>query len=263
MTMNNEKTDMGVYQDWKAGKPANNYRVNPELISLREWFKDQGLQVIVKLASIELTPDKPRYSGGSWHVEGMKNEHIVATSIYYYDVENTTPSHLSFRQGAEIDELDLRYEQDDHEPLATVFGTESMRDEPAIQEIGRIATPEGRILAFPNTLQHAVEPFELVDKTKPGHRRFLVLWLVDPHYRVVSTRNVVPQQHSWWAEEALTAVDFGTLPQEVVDMVKGEIGDWPMGLDEAKAYRLKLMAERTRATEAAVNRHDYYNLCEH
>jgi len=26
--------------------------------------------VIVKLANIHLTPDKPTYKGGSWHVEG-------------------------------------------------------------------------------------------------------------------------------------------------------------------------------------------------
>jgi hypothetical protein len=25
----------------------------------------------VKLANIELTPDKPEYDGGSWHVEGQ------------------------------------------------------------------------------------------------------------------------------------------------------------------------------------------------
>jgi hypothetical protein len=32
-------------------------------------FKDQGLQVIVKLASVELTPEKPGYGDGSWHLE--------------------------------------------------------------------------------------------------------------------------------------------------------------------------------------------------
>lgn len=37
-------------------------------ISLRELFKESGLQIIVKMASIELTPEKPEFSGGSWHV---------------------------------------------------------------------------------------------------------------------------------------------------------------------------------------------------
>ena len=40
-------------------------------IPLRDKFRDSGLQVIVKLANIELTPEKPRYEGGSWHVEGQ------------------------------------------------------------------------------------------------------------------------------------------------------------------------------------------------
>lgn len=31
-------------------------------------FKDSGLQIIVKMASIELTPDKPEFPIGGWHV---------------------------------------------------------------------------------------------------------------------------------------------------------------------------------------------------
>lgn len=31
----------------------------------------EHIQVIVKLANIHLSPDKPRYEGGSWHVEGQ------------------------------------------------------------------------------------------------------------------------------------------------------------------------------------------------
>lgn len=34
-------------------------------------FAHRGLQVIVKLANIELTPQNPKYEGGSWHVEGQ------------------------------------------------------------------------------------------------------------------------------------------------------------------------------------------------
>lgn len=36
--------------------------------NLREKFKDSGLQVIVKMASIELTPEKPDFPAGGWHV---------------------------------------------------------------------------------------------------------------------------------------------------------------------------------------------------
>jgi hypothetical protein len=40
-------------------------------VDLRRDFTRTGLQVIVKLANIHLTPDKPNYAGGSWHVEGQ------------------------------------------------------------------------------------------------------------------------------------------------------------------------------------------------
>ena len=38
-------------------------------LNLKEKFGGR-LQVIVKLANIELTPEKSRYEGGTWHVEG-------------------------------------------------------------------------------------------------------------------------------------------------------------------------------------------------
>lgn len=233
-------------------------------VKIQEHFRDLGLQVIVKLAGIELTPENAKYEGGSWHLEGMLNEHIVATSIYYYDVENVTDSHLRFRQNATLDDWNLDYEQDDHEPLAKIFGTESMRDEPAVQEIGRVATNEGRLLVFPNTLQHRVESFELKDVTKPGHRRFLLLWLVDPYYRVVSTANVPPQRHDWWADEGLRKViDASKLPPELSKMVEDEVAEYPMSMEQAKKLRLELMEERTNFGEAVELIVEEYNLCEH
>ena len=45
---------------------------------LREVYgcKGRGLQVIVKMLNIELTPEKPRYEGESWQVMGqMVSEH--------------------------------------------------------------------------------------------------------------------------------------------------------------------------------------------
>ena len=43
--------------------------------SLVDLRKDFGkLQIIMKLANIHLTSDKPEYKGGVWHVEGQLNE---------------------------------------------------------------------------------------------------------------------------------------------------------------------------------------------
>ena len=96
-------------------------------------LKGRTLQVIVRLANIVLTPERPEYPGGRWHVEGllwsgshrwvnaepanpqgMRNEMIVSSFIYvssnnpralrvltasqYYDSENISESKLSFRR---------------------------------------------------------------------------------------------------------------------------------------------------------------------
>src|SRR3954468_1283552 len=115
-------------------------------VRIQKIARNEGLQVIVKLASIKLTPDKPGYRGGNWHIEGMMNEHITATAIYYYDVQNTTESRIRFRQEAWLDDMQFNYEQDDHGPLSEIFGTNSLRTDPGIQELGSVATPQGRLL---------------------------------------------------------------------------------------------------------------------
>jgi hypothetical protein len=233
-----EPGELKSYELWKSSQSRQ---------CIEDMFRKRGLQVIVKLSSIELTPEKPDYAGGSWHLEGMLNEGIVATSIYYYDIDNVTESRIRFSQEADLDPYDLQYEQSDHDPLCITFGTESMCDEPAVQEIGSIATRHGRIIAFPNTMRHKVEPFGLADRTKPGHRRYLVLWLVDPHMRIMSTADVPPQQLSWAEGTRMDEASKGSL----------------MTLEEAKAYRLELMKERTSLNDAVEDNVDLYNLCEH
>ena len=74
----------------------------PYTITLEDKFRLQGLQVIVKINSIELTPNKPVYPGSSWQLEGQLNEHVVATAIYSFEVENITETRISFRQETSI-----------------------------------------------------------------------------------------------------------------------------------------------------------------
>lgn len=196
-------------------------------------LRGRRLQVIVKLATIHLTPDKPEYPGGSWHVEGMLNERIVSTAIYYWDSENITESRLSFR--AALDDPD--YEQNDDNGLREVYGLE---DEDALnQMLGSTSTPAGRCLAFPNILQHRVDSFRLMDPTRPGHRKILAFFLVDPSEKIVSTSDVPPQQP--WSDTST------------------------MTLEQAREYREQLMQER----KFFVDEHNEqlyereFSLCEH
>ncbi|PPQ85699.1 hypothetical protein CVT26_005855, partial [Gymnopilus dilepis] len=272
----------------------------PPKFGLREVYggRGRGLQVIVKLANIELTPEKPRYERGSWHVEGQMNEHIVASALYYYSNENITPSHLSFR--AQLDQeaatVDISYPQSEHGWLSTIFGCE--QGESAVQELGSVETREGRLVSFTNILQHRVGPFELVDKGKKGYRKIVALFLVDPGVRVISTAHVPCQQQEWWwkATQELhleleenahiskggnkgagsssssssiragvgVAQGIAKLPLELQDHVLEDV-DFPISLQEAKRLRLELMQERKEfvVKSGKLFESNTFSLCEH
>ena len=235
------------YEDWKANNgnkavvdmdlkrpisglhPEGVYHVENSdhkqyTVTLQDTFRTQGLQIMVKIGSIELTADKPVFGGSSWQLEGQMNEHIVATAMYAYDVKNVTKSGVSFRQQTLIHSPVYRYarhrrfwdilskpaheygkDQFELEALSEIFGFKdqylraeelgAVYDDLPFQNIGCINMTQGRLITFPHTMEHRMEPFELVDPSLPGHHRFVVIYLVDPHYRVCSTRNVPPQQH--------------------------------------------------------------------
>ena len=156
-------------------------------------------QVIVKATDIVLTPDNPVYPGGTWHLEGSKEERIVATGIYYYDQDNVTPSHLCFRKF--VDEDGFQYEPGEHDHIYTEHRVEpfDMRH----ITLGEVSTPTGRCIAFPNDLQHTDSPFQLVDHTKPGYTKMLVFFVVNPDAKIPSTSDIPRQQGSMSLEEAL------------------------------------------------------------
>ncbi|KAF7361411.1 hypothetical protein MSAN_01174200 [Mycena sanguinolenta] len=228
-------------------------------------LRGRTIQCIVKLANIHLTPEQPEYEGGSWHVEGMVNERIVVSGIYYYDEENITESRLSFRVAVGEPEY---HGQDDGPCMRMLYDID--KESNLVQHIGSVATKAGRALSWPNLFQHCVSPFKLADPSKPGHRKILAIFLVDPTQdRIVSATDVPPQQADWSAaafDEACREPSSlpGALPQELRDMVKDNFPETVMSLKEAEAYRLDLMKERT----ASVMTHgrEYvqkFNMCEY
>lgn len=105
-----------------------------------------AVQVIVKLANIYLTPEKPKYKGGVWHVEGvlcwvcikhakhgtrtctgMENEAIVATGIFYWQQTNITESRLAFRRAV----VEPKCDEGDHHGVEEIFG---LQNEGALQQ---------------------------------------------------------------------------------------------------------------------------------
>ncbi|KAG2731292.1 hypothetical protein G9P44_005708 [Scheffersomyces stipitis] len=235
----------------------------------------QKLKVIVKLANIELTPERPTYEGGAWHVEGTINEDIVATVLYYYDSENITESKLKFRTGFE----DPEYEQNDDDYGREIFGVND--EDLMVKELGYVISREDRVVIFPNIFQHQVDTFELADKSKKGHRKILCFFIVDPYNDlVVTTDQVPPQQKEWWDDLGLfkehdddakagplnSTLISDNIMKQILDLKKGNI--WPIDLTSAKKVREALMDERTAADNdpqvsdlGAFKRQ--FSLCEH
>ena len=146
--------------------------------------------------------------------------------------------------------------------------------------------------------QHRVSPFHLEDRTKPGHRRFIALWLVDPTLRIISTANVPPQQMDWWVDSVfgttadarkaaaarlpaevmalikdkdldayLSAAENAALPPELMELVREnfDADTLPIGIEEAKDHRTALMKERGAFSKTAYEgwRTHSYSFCEH
>ena len=148
----------------------------------------------------------------------------------------------------------LQYEQSDFNALETIYGFTN--EEATIQELGSVVTSEGRLLTFSNVMQHRVEPFELEDKTRPGHRELIALFLVDPHVRIISTAEVPPQQKNWWKDVVRTMASgeegergLGLLPVELQEKVLDATNGFPISLEETKDVREELMQERTAFVE--------------
>ena len=204
--------------------------------------------------------------------EPFQNEHICATAIYYYSSHNIRSSELHFQQFVDATPFTTYpYPQHDHEFLMDLFGLHPT--EGGTQHVGELETSEGRLITFPNILMHQVQPFELEDKTRNGHRKILALFLVDPNVRIASTGNVPCQRLDWWRKATSSPVPGGLptkgldkLPVELQDQVFDSVDGFPISLKEAKELRDELMAERmnfVRSHKRHVKRVNAFSLCEH
>lgn len=166
---------------------------------LHQKVRGRQLQVIVKVGNIILTPGNSTYPGGSWHIEGMPYEYIAATCIHYVQVENITDSYLEFRKPVIINEENCDYPQSDSAFTRHHYGVESHHDGTMNRYLGLIKCTEGSSIVFPNTLQHRVKDFSLTEKKlcelhPSSNRMILAFFVIDPNNRIVSTKDVPPQQ---------------------------------------------------------------------
>merc|ERR1711862_676779 len=257
-----------VYEEWRENRKIN---LDPKIEPYEKKKKEKKKSRYDDDNGDDDTKknNKSRYDGGVWHVEGMGNESIVASGIYYFQNENITESHLSFRTN--VREPD--YEQDDKQGVKAVYGLED--ESQLVQNLGSIICHQGRVVVWPNTYQHKVQPFELLllpssakKSNTNGVRKILVFFLVDPAIRIVSTSIVPPQQQSWMQEEIKSKKSLGStsLPSDVVQhLIVDKMMDWHFTHNMALQYRKELMEERKylihKNTEEKFER--LFSLCEH
>jgi len=205
-------------------------------------LRGQQLQIITKIVDYELSSSSSEKSyEGVWHVEGMSHEEIVATGLYILDRDDDIQGgSLLFQrtfQQQEREEICTMVPQDRHPCFQAVV-------DKGLVPLGTVETLNGRLIVFPNSHVHKVSAMNKVfahcEGGKMNHgdgvsrRRIVVFFLVNPEKRIISTREVAPQQ-----QEA-----GGTMTR-----------------DEALSHRLQLMKERKYAKQDWNVRE--IELCEH
>ena len=232
-------------------------------VDLQKEFWNIGLQMVLHVQDIDLTPQKTNYEGEEWHIQGQRNERLCATAIYVYSALNTTPAKISFRKRVHVEEAVIAKDYIQEPPWASdIYG--ARHGDPTIQQIGDVHLREGRLVTYPNIFQTRLTPFELLDKRKTGHVKLLILHLVDPQRRMMSTSMVPPQRRDWWADEVRRKnARFWRLPAEIWARIVENVEGYPIGWEEGQVMRREFMAERgeyqRRQTEAMM-RHGEWDL---
>ena len=74
---------------------------------------DGAVQVITKISTLLTSVKNAQETAEDWHLDGVPAERILATGLYYYDVQNICDSRLRFRLPlADVDDA-TDYRQDD------------------------------------------------------------------------------------------------------------------------------------------------------
>lgn len=213
-------------------------------VDLKKEFWNIGLQMVLHVQDINLTPVETKYEGEKWHVQGQRNERICATAIYVYSTLNTTPAQISFRKRVHVEEALLAKDYIQEPPWAPeIYG--ARHDDPAIQHMADVNLREGRVVTYPNIFQTRLLPFELLDKSQSGHVKLLIVHLIDPQRRMLSTSMVPSQRLDWWAEEVRRKnARLWRLPNEIWNRILENVENFPVGIEEGEVMRQEFMAER-------------------
>lgn len=169
---------------------------------LNKNIRGRDIQVIVKVGSTILTPENNKCPNGSWHIEGVLGEHVSATCIHYVNSDNIANSYLEFRKPTIVNETNIDYPQDDRLYTSHHYGIEGHFDGVMNRYLGLIHCKEGAPVIFPNSLQHRVKEFSSNNISESSLRTILAFFVIDPDHRIISTKDIPPQQELFSLDEA-------------------------------------------------------------
>ncbi|KAK7464477.1 hypothetical protein VKT23_006647 [Stygiomarasmius scandens] len=214
-------------------------------------LKSKRLQVIISVSEISLKPGDLTYFSSPYHVEGMRNERIVACGCFYSCVENIDACEIQFRMAVTYPR---GFTAGDSGATLRTWG---LRDgDSCHQYIGSVPIRTGLSVAFPNIYQHRHTPFQLADPTKEGRISMVSFFLIDPDIPpILSTSNVAPQQKEW-IRQALDEWLDERIPSELIDRIMEEV-ESVLSEEESLHYSEEMMKERTEFWK----RNDNYHFC--
>ncbi|KAH7869156.1 uncharacterized protein C8R40DRAFT_1131513 [Lentinula edodes] len=336
----------------KTGKESF-YVLEDSFVGAANTYKGQELKVVVKAANYTVAPG--REYEGSWHMEGMPHERIIASFIYYYSTDSAIQDHgLSFRkfrdvnddfpavedsdythedfhlsflvntnvsgdgQNSDNDE-DPEYDSEHHYPSDWETVNESSRipvtttSLPFFINLGTVQTTNfdldrkgehkgnstGRILSFPNWLQHKVKLVKNSESSRNSNindetvatRKIFCFFLVDdsgsqssldyirqPGFSIrgmshmnVLTTSEIPMQERKTNDPTIRAflriVSLKLTGQEIspelIEIICDYVLEGTLTREEAEGHRLTLMSERKVNAKGGYARRNTYSLCEH
>jgi len=208
-------------------------------------LKGKQIQVIPKIVTYHLNPGQ-EYEG-VWHVEGMSHENIVATGLYILNrSQSLTGGELMFKR-------QYTSEESGHFMINVPQGRNRYANKMILQgwqPLGKLKTPQGRFIVFPNSHAHKLTKLENLGK-EPATRTIIVFFLVHPDVKLISTGDVPSQNWTMNQKEVKSLMEkqmeiWGLASDECESALQEILGfvKWGFTIDEAKKHRLKLMEER-------------------
>ena len=150
---------------------------------------NRKLQVITKIVQVTLGPGESL--PGSWHVEGMSHENIIATASCTLEQPDGFNVELFFKRSYYEEEAGYLMMNTSQHPPGVIY--DLYHDN--LVPVGKADIKSGSLVVFPNNFVHKVDMHNSTDT--PLTRTILVFWLINPDETIKSTKDILQQDYDW------------------------------------------------------------------